>query len=280
MSNDTDPPNPVEILRDLGLKEYEARCFVALTRMPHGTAKAVSDTADVPRTRVYDAVDQLQAYGLVDVQHSNPQQFRAIPVDKAVTLLRRDFDQQFDDLQHALSALDPIGGDALQDQGNVWTTVGDPSVTNRAIGFIDDADEEIVMVLDGIGADSVSDRLAERLRAAANRGVTIYIGALTESTYEQVTAAVPEARTFESGLEWLQPQTEGENERIGRLLLVDRAALLLSSIGSNGPEEETAIWIDNVSSGLLVIARRLLAAGLDREEESLDETAEEGSGSE
>ena len=280
MSNDTDPPNPVEILRDLGLKEYEARCFVALTRMPHGTAKAVSDTADVPRTRVYDAVDQLQAYGLVDVQHSNPQQFRAIPVDKAVTLLRRDFDQQFDDLQHALSALDPIGGDALQDQGNVWTTVGDPSVTNRAIGFIDDADEEIVMVLDGIGADSVSDRLAERLRAAANRGVTIYIGALTESTYEQVTAAVPEARTFESGLEWLQPQTEGENERIGRLLLVDRAALLLSSIGSNGPEGETAIWIDNVSSGLLVIARRLLAAGLDREEESLDETAEEGSGSE
>lgn len=280
MSNDTDPPNPVEILRDLGLKEYEARCFVALTRMPHGTAKAVSDTADVPRTRVYDAVDQLQAYGLVDVQHSNPQQFRAIPVDKAVTLLRRDFDQQFDDLQHALSALDPIGGDALQDQGNVWTTVGNPSVTNRSIGFIDDADEEIVMVLDGIGADSVSDRLAERLRAAANRGVTIYIGALTESTYEQVTAAVPEARTFESGLEWLQPQTEGENERIGRLLLVDRAALLLSSIGSNGPEEETAIWIDNVSSGLLVIARRLLAAGLDREEESLDETAEEGSGSE
>ena len=280
MSNDTDPPNPVEILRDLGLKEYEARCFVALTRMPHGTAKAVSDAADVPRTRVYDAVDQLQAYGLVDIQHSSPQQFRAIPVDKAVTLLRRDFDQQFDDLQHALSALDPIGGDALQDQGNVWTTVGDPSVTNRAIGFIDDADEEIVMVLDGIGADSVSDRLAERLRAAANRGVTIYIGALTESTYEQVTAAIPEARTFESGLEWLQPQTEGENERIGRLLLVDRAALLLSSIGSNGPEEETAIWIDNVSSGLLVIARRLLAAGLDREEESLDETAEEGSGSE
>ena len=280
MSNDTDPPNPVEILRDLGLKEYEARCFVALTRMPHGTAKAVSDTADVPRTRVYDAVDQLQAYGLVDVQHSNPQQFRAIPVDKAVTLLRRDFDQQFDDLQHALSALDPIGGDALQDQDNVWTTVGGPSVTNRTVGFIDDADEEIVMVLDGIGADSVSDRLAERLRAAAGRGVTIYIGALTESTYEQVTAAVPEARTFESGLEWLQPQTEGENERIGRLLLVDRAALLLSSIGSNGPEEETAIWIDNVSSGLLVIARRLLAAGLDREEESLDETAEEGSGSE
>jgi sugar-specific transcriptional regulator TrmB len=280
MSNDTDPPNPVEILRDLGLKEYEARCFVALTRMPHGTAKAVSDTADVPRTRVYDAVDQLQAYGLVDVQHSNPQQFRAIPVDKAVTLLRRDFDQQFDDLQHALDALDPVGGDALQDQDNVWTTVGGPSVTNRTVGFIDDADEEIVMVLDGIGADSVSDRLAERLRAAANRGVTIYIGALTESTYEQVTAAVPEARTFESGLEWLQPQTEGENERIGRLLLVDRAALLLSSIGSNGPEEETAIWIDNVSSGLLVIARRLLAAGLDREEESLDETAEEGSGSE
>jgi sugar-specific transcriptional regulator TrmB len=276
MNTETDPPDPTEILRNLGLKKYEARCFVALTRIPHGTAKTVSDTADVPRTRVYDAVDQLQSYGLVDVQHSNPQQFRAIPIEEAVSLLRRRFDQQLDTLQDSLGDLDPIGEESLASQGNVWTTRGDQSVTSRAIQFVDSAEDEIVLVLDGVDGGRIAERLLERLRAAAERGVTIYIGTLSESTYEQVAAAVPNARTFESGLEWLQPQTDEEHERIGRLLMVDRGALLLSSLGSHTPEEETAIWSDSVGNGLLIIARRLLAAGLNREDEQLDETAEGG----
>lgn len=42
-----------ELLQQLGLKEYEAKCFVALTRLPSGSAKDISGIAAVPRTRVY-----------------------------------------------------------------------------------------------------------------------------------------------------------------------------------------------------------------------------------
>ena len=38
----------IELLQELGLKEYEARCFVALTRLPFGTAKEISDVASAP----------------------------------------------------------------------------------------------------------------------------------------------------------------------------------------------------------------------------------------
>lgn len=65
----------VQGLEHLGLKEYEAKSFVALTRLPSGTAEDISKISDVPRTRVYDAVRVLEAKGLVEVQHSNPSSF-------------------------------------------------------------------------------------------------------------------------------------------------------------------------------------------------------------
>ena len=49
----------VESLSELGMKEYEAKSFVALSRLPKATAKQINELSDVPRTRVYDAVSAL-----------------------------------------------------------------------------------------------------------------------------------------------------------------------------------------------------------------------------
>nr|WP_217693461.1 helix-turn-helix domain-containing protein [Natrinema saccharevitans] len=38
----------IELLQQLGLKEYEARSFVALARRQRGTAKDISETSEVP----------------------------------------------------------------------------------------------------------------------------------------------------------------------------------------------------------------------------------------
>jgi len=262
-------------LRELGLKEYEAQCLVALTRMPQGSAKEISEIAAVPRTRVYDAVEQLQSYGLVDVQHSNPQQFRAIPIEEAVALLRRQFDHRFETLRGALDGLEPVGEETLDGGANVWSTTGTPAITSRATQFVDSAEEEIVLVLDGGDVELVPGRLFDRLRAATERGVTVYVGALSTATYEEVQKNVPEVEIFESELEWLQPQTDEEVERIGRFLLVDREKLLLSSLSPQRSENETAIWSDSVGNGLTIIGRRLLAAGLDRQAEDFDSTEED-----
>ncbi|MFC7173527.1 TrmB family transcriptional regulator [Haloplanus litoreus] len=68
----------VRTLRTFELTEYEAKCFVALTRLREGTAKEVSEVADVPRARIYDSMDALQDRGLVSVQESKPRRFRAV----------------------------------------------------------------------------------------------------------------------------------------------------------------------------------------------------------
>lgn len=47
----------IEALTELGLTEYEARCFVALSQLTQGTAKEISRVADVPQSRVYDVTE-------------------------------------------------------------------------------------------------------------------------------------------------------------------------------------------------------------------------------
>ncbi|WP_240334713.1 TrmB family transcriptional regulator [Halorussus sp. MSC15.2] len=71
------------LLQQLGLKEYEAKCFVVLTRKGTATAKQISEITDVPRTRVYDAIRVSEAQGLVEIQHTNPRQYRAVPLEEA-----------------------------------------------------------------------------------------------------------------------------------------------------------------------------------------------------
>jgi sugar-specific transcriptional regulator TrmB len=263
MDHDTAHTTAIETLEALGLKQYEAECFTALTRIKHGTAKELSDLTNVPRTRVYDAVEQLQQDGLVDIQHSSPQQFRAVPITEATALLRQRFDTRFTNLQTSLEALESIEEESLDNDSNVWTTTGSDSITRRVIDFLDRADEEIILIVNG---DSVvTDQLLTRLQAANDRGVSIYVGTLSGSIHERLETVLSDVTLFESELEWLQPQSDEEEEEIGRLLLIDRETLLVSSLGHHSPHSESALWSDGVGNGLLVIARRLLAAGLDGE---------------
>ncbi|WP_336339660.1 TrmB family transcriptional regulator [Haloarcula brevis] len=248
----------IEVLQQLGLKEYEARCFVGLSRLHTGTAKKLSEMTEVPRTRVYDAIRVLEAQGLVEIQHSSPQQFRAVPLDEATETLRDQYEDRVERLHDALDMVEIVEEDETPVQ-QIWAMSGRDAIENRADQLIENAAEEVVLV---VGDESLlTDDLVATLNDVGN-GVDLLIGALTESLQEQIQTAVPDAMTFVSGLEWLHGEDATENETaIGRLLLVDRSTILVSSL-MPGTKEEQAIFGEGFGNGLVVIARRLMAQGL------------------
>ncbi|ELZ32470.1 transcriptional regulator [Halogeometricum pallidum JCM 14848] len=249
----------IEVLQQLGLKEYEARCFVGLSRLRTGTAKQLSETTKVPRTRVYDAIRVLEAQGLVEIQHSSPQQFRAVPLDEATETLRDQYEARVERLHDALDTIEIVDEDDETPVQQVWAMSGRDGIENRTNLLVKGASEEIVLV---VGDESL---LTKDLVASLNdvgNGVDLLIGALTESLQDQIQTAVPDATTFISGLEWLHGEHATESETaIGRLLLTDRSTILVSSI-MPGSKEEQAIFGEGFGNGLVVIARRLMAQGL------------------
>ena len=106
------------VLESLGLTEYEARCFVALTRIGQGTAREIAEVADVPRPRVYDSVEALQGRGLADVQDAQPRRFRAPDPHDAVETIRREYGRRLDRLDGLLPRLQ--SPPAREDRAGVW----------------------------------------------------------------------------------------------------------------------------------------------------------------
>lgn len=255
----------VDLLQELGLKEYEARSLVALSRIPKGTAKDVSEISDVPRTRVYEAIRVLETKGLVEIQHSNPKQFRAVSIDEAVETLRSEYEERADSLRQTLQGLEPVAvADEADVTHEVWALSGGSAITSRTNQLIAEAERELVMV---IGHRSVfTDDLIERVQDARQRGVDVIVGTNTEEVRDLVQDALPEIEVFISGLEWLgHSALPGDDTEISRLVLIDRETILVSSFTNStvdGREQEQAVFGRGFDNGLVTIVRRLMATGL------------------
>ena len=253
----------IELLQELGLKEYEAKSFVALTRLPHATAKKISDISEVPRTRVYDAVRVLESKGLVEIQHANPQQFRAVGIDEAAETLRTEYESRTNTLRDALSRIEPApDADEPDSTHEVWALSGGAAANSRSNQLLGEADGEIVLILGDESA--VTDSLLGELHGAAESGVSLVVGTVSDSLHDQLSSALPEAEVFVSGLEWLQGSPPGDDTQITRILMIDRSTILVSTAhenGHGGPAEH-AVFGRGFENGLVTIVRRLMATGL------------------
>lgn len=260
MIQESEREETANLLQELGLKEYEARSFVALTRLPTGTAKDISEISEVPRTRVYNAIDVLEAQGLVEVQHGSPKRFRAVGVEEAVEILRRKHNARIDTLEARLKDLEPLD-DADPQRQEVWSMTGQEAIRTRTANAIAAAASEIVMLV--VEEALLTDRLVDRLRAAQDRGATLIVGGATDEIASHAADEFPDAQVFETDLEWLMGPSDGE-VAISSVLLVDREAFLVSSFYPDGGDAhpEQAIFATGLDNGVVVLLRRLMATGL------------------
>jgi len=263
MSESSARSETVELLQELGLKEYEARCFLALTQLSEGTAKEISDISSVPRTRVYDATRVLEAKGLVEVQHSNPQQFRAVSIAEATDTLRQQYADRIETLHARLERLGPPpetnDEERLQE---VWSLTSHEAISNRTRRLIEDASSEVVLIV--VDDSILTDALLDGLREAVARDVSLLLGGLTNDISQRLRDAVPEANVFETELTWLTG-SDDDDIGIGRLMLVDQSTLLVSSFYPDehtATETERAVFATGLGNGVIVLIRRMLASGL------------------
>lgn len=161
-------------------------------------------------------------------------------------------------LHETLKGLEPVEASDDTPVQEVWALSERQAIENRTEGLIESATEEVVIV---IGEDAVlTEELVETLERASER-VAVLIAALTDSTRQRIQNLLPDAEVFVSGLEWLHGEEGDDETSIGRLLLVDREALLVSSWKTETGTEH-AIYGTGFSNGLVVISRRLMATGL------------------
>lgn len=87
----------IGVLVEHGLTEYQARVYLALLDFPALNAGALAKAAQIPRNRLYEVLEELQAMGLVEIILDETRRYRAHPLsaylDRSVNELRDRIDR-------------------------------------------------------------------------------------------------------------------------------------------------------------------------------------------
>lgn len=234
----------IESLEHLGLSNYEARVFVALQKLGTGTAREVHRVADIPRSQVYGAADELEARGLVEIQQSTPKRYRPVSLDAARTHLTRRLEQE---QERAFDYLETVQreqrGEETRD--DVWTIRGRESIDDRTVDLATGATDWVLFA--AATPSSVPDELVDALGDRADEGVDIVV--VSEN-------ADVRARFEAESLPVVKPIREPPTDFMGRVLLCDDNTILLSVLADAnlpGVTDETAIWsADSTMAAVLV----------------------------
>lgn len=264
MSEQEPTAEAVSLLQELGLQEYEARCFMALTQLSRGTAKEVHELSDVPRTRVYDALRVLESQGLVEVQHTSPQRYRSVGIEEATRTLRDRYTSRIETLHSHLERVEHRDTEHDEEEvQEVWSLMGHDAIESRTHDLMNEAKSEIALLI--VDEAILSDELFDQLRAAMGRDVSIILGGLTQEIAARLRSEIPAANVFETSLDWLVGGEDEPEVAISRIVLVDRETLLVGSFYPDPTGTETheqAIFARGLENGIVVLIRRLLSAGL------------------
>lgn len=242
-SNSDEAPSrrAVNHLEGLGLSSYAARTFAGLVALGTGTAKEISDISEVPRTRVYDAADELAQRGLVTIEPSTPRRFHAVSIERAATILSAEYTDRIDKLLTDLASIE--GADPPIQRADLWKLTDQSAIGDRLELLLDEADESLFFAT---ARSSLDDAVIERLVAAAERGVIV------------VVAGAPQrraARLERAGVDIERdPPWDPATLPIETVLIADDQRSLLT-LDTAAP---LAFWSVDEPNNLLVLLRTLL----------------------
>jgi sugar-specific transcriptional regulator TrmB len=222
----------VEALQRLGLSTYEAKVFIALQKLGDGTAREISELADVPRSQVYGAAGGLEERGLVEMQQSTPKRYRPVGLDAARRRLAEEIERERERAFEYLAEVQAECRDG-ETRDDVWTVRGSDAVSDRIVSLVADAERRVIFGT--ADPDLVPEAVVAGIEDRADAGIDVTV--LSES------AAV---RTlFEGGPvdpEAVERPPPGPGARV---LLVDDDVVLMSVVAESRLTEsaqETAIW--------------------------------------
>jgi len=233
----------IQGLKQLGLTTYEARVFLALQKLGSGTASEISEAADVPRSQVYGAAEELEADGLVETRQSTPTVYRPVPLAQA---RRQLLDRLANTGEQTFEYLETVQNSQTEKERteSIWLIHDKTAINSRAVSIIEDSTEQLLY---GAADPSlIDDEILTALERADENGVEVVVA----SANPTVLAALPETLT-----QYEVPEERDLDVNTGRLLLSDGTTILMSTLrteADNRAGDEIAFWTsDNAFAAML-----------------------------
>ncbi len=137
-------------IQDYGLTEYEARAYLALLELSGGTAREVASLSRVPRTKIYQVLDDLHSKRLAEVIPERPKKYLAVPFEEYLARFESEYKDKLDKIAKdrvlAREELVPSGGRETTTTGTFQVFKGRKNVTTKVEEMLGDAETEVFHV--------------------------------------------------------------------------------------------------------------------------------------
>lgn len=128
----------------LGLSLYQAKVYSALASLGPSNVAEIQRTSNVPRTKIYEILDQLLKMGAVEFQSGRPLIYNALSPNVLVDRMRNSYLNAADDATRLMAEMQQTEKSTAEDI--VWTVRGMTAVRRKAALTIASAKERVIMV--------------------------------------------------------------------------------------------------------------------------------------
>jgi HTH-type transcriptional regulator, sugar sensing transcriptional regulator len=133
----------VEHLSRLGLREYEAKIYVALVGLGEANVRSIHEASGVPRPRVYDVLNSLAAKGFINIRQGSPLMYHAVRPESVVSFLKKDLDEA---ARESVKTLEALSVDKKQNYSPIWYVHSDWTIQRNLEMLVDGVRRELIVL--------------------------------------------------------------------------------------------------------------------------------------
>ena len=136
-------PRLIDILKSMGLTEYEAHGYSILALAGPLPAVEIADLTKIPRPRIYDILKKLDQRGAILIQQGKPTKYKAISPSELTELIEKQEEQKVDTIKalgdEFVKRVEPLYNRMILPKELAWVIKGRGNLKKRAITMITSA---------------------------------------------------------------------------------------------------------------------------------------------
>ncbi|MFB0500047.1 MAG: TrmB family transcriptional regulator [Candidatus Hadarchaeaceae archaeon] len=170
----------LSVLRGLGLTEYEAKTYVALTSVRSAVPREVAGLAGIPYPSTYDALEALVKKGWVEVARGRPRRYRARSPD----LIQKE---SVATVERVFGELEKIYRSSMKRAETpeiIYTIVGRTGVIKKIQEVLSRAEKEVIIVLPNY--EEFASYLDQIFNSLIGKGVKIRLTTESEVSLKNI----------------------------------------------------------------------------------------------
>jgi len=136
-----------KVLRELGLTDYETRAYLSLLERGMLTASQVSESANVPYSKVYEILTSLERKGWIETEHARPGRYYPKPPAEALSTARLQLEEKVKTWERTIvSELQPFYEKReIREKPDIWILRSEYSIVAKFREMLDSTRSELMV---------------------------------------------------------------------------------------------------------------------------------------